>query len=48
MSRPARCNPDVSLDVPTHLGLIEPFLGILGQTQFLTIKLSSLGPHYII
>lgn len=45
MARRARCNLDVNLGVPTHLGLTEPFLGILGQTQFLTIKLSL---HYII
>lgn len=37
-----RCNLDAHLDVPIHLGLIYPFLGITDQAGFLTIKPSLL------
>lgn len=45
MSRKARCTVDVNLDVPTHPGSTEPFLGAPGQAQCLTLNVSSSGPH---
>lgn len=37
-----RYNLDAHLDVPIHLGLMYPFLGITDQAGLLTIKLSLL------